>query len=422
MLTKPFDQITAADIADLCINGGAYESLVLEFKCELSGREGRPDPWPSSDFTAHARDRLFREIVAFANASGGTLVLGIEEVGDNPPRAGAVRPLPRVNDLAVRLEDAARACIEPPLGGLLVRSVVTDEAAGAGVVLFRTVASPHAPHRVASDGHAFIRRGASSVKMTMREIQDLTLDLARGADRLDALFDQRATAFYGWMHRAVLGKTHGVRLTAVPLSTLPGAIRVTQHADGLHFQDRFQATVEGTQQLLLAPLRGATTRPILRGCRAADVVDQEFSVQLDILDRGIVDLWWWRAPDNDASSLYLGWLLGSVVLVLKLVNWVRGLATASEWEYAIELQLAGFSATGAPVATTRNPVDAVSIQRIGDFAGTINVAPGRFPRLSWQSATEEEEIVNLVMRDILDSGGVRQPPPRMTVLNTALTK
>jgi predicted HTH transcriptional regulator len=175
LLTKPFDQITAADIHALCENGGAYESLVLEFKRELPSRDSRPDPWGAGgEFTAYARDRLFREIVAFANSRGGTLVLGIDEIGGNPPRAGTIMRLSRVNDLAARLEDAARACIEPPLGGLQIRPIVMDEAAGAGVVLFRTVASPHGPHRVASDGHAFIRRGASSVKMTMREIQDLT--------------------------------------------------------------------------------------------------------------------------------------------------------------------------------------------------------------------------------------------------------
>jgi len=82
--------------------------------------------------------------------------------------------------------------------GLQVRGIVTDETSCCGVVLFRTVASPQDPHRVAGDGHAFIRRGASSGKMTMREIQDLTLDLSRGSDRLDALFEQRAVGFDGW--------------------------------------------------------------------------------------------------------------------------------------------------------------------------------------------------------------------------------
>jgi hypothetical protein len=95
LLTKPLDKIIAADVAELCANGGAYESLLLEFKRELSGRDGRPDPWlAGGHFTAHARDRLFREIVAFANAQGGTMVLGIAETADNPPRAEAIVPLP----------------------------------------------------------------------------------------------------------------------------------------------------------------------------------------------------------------------------------------------------------------------------------------------------------------------------------------
>jgi hypothetical protein len=160
LLTKPLDQIIAADIAELCANGGAYESILLEFKRELPGRDGRPDPWVAGgDFTAYARDRLFREIIAFANAQGGTVVLGIAETADNPPRAAEVVPLPRVHDLAARLQDAARACIEPPLGGLQVRGMVTDEATGAGVVIFRTVASPMV--RTGSRATAMLSSGAA---------------------------------------------------------------------------------------------------------------------------------------------------------------------------------------------------------------------------------------------------------------------
>ena len=117
----------------------------------------------------------------------GTLILGIEETEDEPPRAATVRAVPRVHDLAMRLEEAAHACIEPRLPALQVRGVVTDDA-GGGVLIFRVSPSPVGPHRVNSDGHAYIRRGARTVKMTMREIQDLTLDLARGAERIDALF------------------------------------------------------------------------------------------------------------------------------------------------------------------------------------------------------------------------------------------
>src|SRR5207237_4122194 len=133
-----------------------------------------------------------------------------------PSRARRIVSIPRVHELAARLEEAARACIEPPLGSLLVRGLVTD-GAGGGVIVFRTMASPFGPHRVASDGHAFIRRGTSSVRMTMREIQDLTLDLARVADRLDRSFHERATAFTRWFRYSNLAEKAGLRITALPV-------------------------------------------------------------------------------------------------------------------------------------------------------------------------------------------------------------
>jgi hypothetical protein len=103
-------------------------------------------------------------------------------------------PIPRIHELASRMENAARASIEPVIRGLHIRGIET-EPDEKGVLIFRVASSPFGPHRVTSDGHAFIRRGVSSVQMTMREIQDLTIDLARGADRLDALFAERAAAF-----------------------------------------------------------------------------------------------------------------------------------------------------------------------------------------------------------------------------------
>src|ERR1700730_716772 len=105
----------------------SYENQLLEFKRELPAERNRPDPWlTGGDFTAYARDQLFREIVAFANAQGGTLVLGIEQTKDEPPRASGIRPLPRIYDLATRMEDAARACIDPVLPGVQIRGIETS--------------------------------------------------------------------------------------------------------------------------------------------------------------------------------------------------------------------------------------------------------------------------------------------------------
>ena len=70
---------------------------------------------------------MFREIVAVANAQGGTLILGIDETDEKPPRAAALSPISRVHDLASRLADAARACIDPSLGSFQVCDIAAKK-------------------------------------------------------------------------------------------------------------------------------------------------------------------------------------------------------------------------------------------------------------------------------------------------------
>jgi hypothetical protein len=64
----------------------AYEKPASRIQTRhLPAERNRPVPWVTGgDFTAYARDRLFREVVAFAGAQGGTLVLEIEETKDKP--------------------------------------------------------------------------------------------------------------------------------------------------------------------------------------------------------------------------------------------------------------------------------------------------------------------------------------------------
>jgi hypothetical protein len=187
------------------------------------------------------------------------------ETKEKPPRAEAISAIARVHELADRLQEAARACIEPPLGTLQVRGIVTH-GDGDGVVLFRTAASLTGPHRVAGDGHAFIRRGPSSVQMTMREIQDLTLDLARGADRLDALFGARAALFVKWLQSSSSEEQAALRITAVPLGNFPTLARIPADSRGLPFSVRSQHDVvlDGNTIQCTAPSYQAI-RPIVRG-------------------------------------------------------------------------------------------------------------------------------------------------------------
>jgi len=368
-------------------------------------------------FSDYARDRLFREIVAFANARGGTLVLGVDEIEGNPPRASAIKSVQRVHDLAARLEDAARACIEPPLGALQIRGIEMEAGTETGVVIFRTVASPFGPHRVAGEGHAFIRRGASSVRMSMREIQDLTLDLARGADRLAALFAGRRANFKEWIRDTpgpfLFPGILGLRVTAAPIATLPRLTRIADPHRQIPLRQEQPIIFEGNPQpgRLGLPLPPLTARPILRGCRIFSKHDpaEYFAAQIDILDNGIVDCW--LVPRTSQSPRLSGeYALGAVGLVLGLADWIRVLGEAPEWEYAIELELTGVS----PGQLLLPSID------IQVFGHSLHMRPIVLPQLSWRSRAEEEDVLNLILQDIIDACGAH-PWPRMKFAGSAQT-
>ena len=95
----------------------------------------------------YARDQILAEIVAFANADGGTLVLGLHETKEEPRCAERLEPLPRCEDLAKRLLDATEDVIEPRLPHIGVRALLASDD-GSGYVLMRVGKSLAGPHRL----------------------------------------------------------------------------------------------------------------------------------------------------------------------------------------------------------------------------------------------------------------------------------
>jgi predicted HTH transcriptional regulator len=142
LFTKSIELLTAEDVTGVV---GWPESLTVEFKEALPARDGRNDAWLGGGAVEqYARDKLFKEVVAFANTSGGHLLLGVAETKDAPPAAAALTPVPRCIDLAERLSRVAQV-IDPPIPLLLVRGIPVQD--DAGVVVFRVPASRAAPHR-----------------------------------------------------------------------------------------------------------------------------------------------------------------------------------------------------------------------------------------------------------------------------------
>ena len=99
-----------------------------------------------TDSEIERENELLEEAVAFANAYGGALLLGIRESESRPPVAAEITPIPKCQELAERLNLVFRDCVEPQIPVIEIFAVPTD--GDCGVVVIRTGRSRMAPHRV----------------------------------------------------------------------------------------------------------------------------------------------------------------------------------------------------------------------------------------------------------------------------------
>ena len=211
------------------INESHIESLIaskvpegeqIEFKEGLPAKSGEKDSWMSGGnrIGDRAKNAILEEVVAFANAYGGVLFLGIKESDAKPAAADRMLPVPRCGDLAERLKLVFRDCVEPQLPVLEIFAVPVEGADDGGVVIIRVGRSRRAPHRVTKTLVCPIRRADRCEKMTMREIQDMTLNVARGLERLDRRFSERSERFCGeFGYLETPDEAFGIRITAMPM-------------------------------------------------------------------------------------------------------------------------------------------------------------------------------------------------------------
>jgi hypothetical protein len=409
MLAVFLDLVITADIAELTAETWP-EGYEVEFKKALSERRGGQHPWfTGGDIGDHARDEILAEVIAFANAQGGSVVLGIEETPDKPPRAHAIAPLPRVGELARRFEDQARSCIDPPLPRLQIRAIETD-GQGGGVVIFRVSPSRAAPHRLTTTRESFVRRGSSSVRMTMREIQDMTLNVARGLAGIDASFKERQNAFLKWV--APQEEVIAFRVTALPLVDLPDPGRLFG-IPGIFPRERpFKATIDGESFDLDLGLGSLNERPRLRGIERINQTPRG-AFQWELHQNGLTDLWIAVRPSRNPLAMSSAptervlWhrdILAAVANSLCVLDHYRTQVGAPDAEYGMEIEIIS---TGNPPIIYHGV-----LVRDGVYSWEIPVLPIFLPRLLVGMRREFSALLEIVNVDMYDALGIRhaQPP------------
>lgn len=365
ILSKPVDRIGPSDIESL-ITLKVSESEQIEFKAELSTKAHGADPWTSGDgkIGNRARDQILEEVTAFANAFGGALILGIRESGTTPPVAGEIAPIKRCMDLSERLKLIFRDCVDPPLPMIEIVGVPFDD--DCGVIVIRVGRSRLAPHRVKPTLVCPIRRQDRCETMTMREIQDMTLNVSRGMERLDKRLSERSLRFPGEFDKLSNPQNaFGIRMTALPVGDEFRFDRVFSQGhiiEGL--QEPWRKVIEtkssGEQGGLLDlphQFKPHLWKPMLRAARAepdsnSKSTKRKLSSYREIHCDGLIE---WgllsceKSPrDERACPLLPDW---PIVLLANLIAWahrVRDEAGAPMAEYALEIQICARGSVKVP--------------------------------------------------------------------------
>ncbi len=187
MFGKPIAGAKRDDL-DRLIREGIEEGRHLEFKEDFPSRDTGSTglgwtpgkPIPSGRIYA-----LLEELVAFANADGGVIVLGMKETKNKPPRAASLSPLAQVVELERKVRDCLNDVIEPRLPYASVKAIPT-EADGSGVLLLETQPSALGPHWVRPTKTARVRREDRADPLSMPEIHDMVLRNARRFSEVEA--------------------------------------------------------------------------------------------------------------------------------------------------------------------------------------------------------------------------------------------
>lgn len=378
---------------------GWPESSQVEFKREIPGSGSAPDPWAGGgDYSPAGRDKIFKEVIALANTSGGHLFLGIAENKQKPPAGDAIAPIRDCHDLAERLSKAAQG-IDPVIPGLQIVPIETDPS-GAGVIVFRVPASRAAPHR-GLNKEAYIRRGTESVPMSMREIHDLVLAGATREGQMELSFEKAALRFQEFMTRLYDGSNGqvvpGFRVTAVP--TMPLSLPRLYGNKGVSAPTGpFQVLVGSRSDRAHTETLGRP-RAILRGVEySTDYSDG--AVRLRLFQDGSIES---EFCPGQKDRLYSAWIIANVIRAAQSAQSLRELGGMPDLEYLFETEISALP-VGAPTSLYGWN------HSLGQDISELPL-PVILPRVSFGPVGELDSLITQINTDLTDAAGLGSTKP-----------
>lgn len=405
--SKPLSELTIDDAVELCREQIA-EGQHLDFKENLSGRGELGNAWNQGADTIPigATNELARSLISFANAEGGWLVLGIREAGDHPSRAAELAPVRACHELARRLRQSLYERIDPIPVGLEARGIEMGDT-GAGVIVFRMPASPYAPHglRIEQGLQCHVRRNDECRPMTMKDIQERTLEIDRGLVAVEAAFERQRQAFARLRpappQAGAAPPIMGYRISAIPIRArfeIANTYSINW-LSGTRREHMLHDDNGGGFRLYSQIPDGDQFRPVLRGAlskyETAGIIRE-----LLVSSNGHVSYVTKDAEHHE--GIFLGWIGADVINVLKIVDTLRTHGGNPDAEYGIEVRIE--KVTGSMLDHLEFMLAPLGAQNFQIRSARI-ISPIQTPICRVGSSSEFGRIAVSIMSDVCNAAG-----------------
>jgi Schlafen, AlbA_2 len=416
----PIDEITFEHISDLA-DEKVEEGIRLEFKRTFSTSDGQPDKWmrDQSGIGRNARNDIAKEVVAFANAYGGVVIIGIDETDDHPKRARqlAFPQIPRVAECAEQLARALRGIVDPPLPMLEVRGIASG-ASGEGVVVIRVGPSPSGPHGFGIPPATYVRHGSESKPLSMRELQSMFFERRTRLERVESRRRELSRLAQELWRQQLTGTLLKISKNEAfakhkPCFQFRCSLVPTDDLAIDNFPDQFlqigrspKPVITGTAEVVVLP---EFAQEWIRRYRAVEharnSADQRYW-QVSLESDGAINQMSIVAKvdpirgthETDLFKIAPAWYARVVLQGIVLAEWLRRWAARPDVEYALDGE---FNNNGAHVVSDPNFNETEAVSWPRESIGPYSVGS----RATFQATFD------VIERELWDAFGLRRPSP-----------
>lgn len=164
IIDKDFEKITIDDIKNL-VNNQVAEGLSLDYKVQ------------NYDKTSGGKKELLKDITAFANSSGGDLIIGVGD--DKYNQASFIKGIETTNiaEEVNRIEQIIYNGTEPKLNTFKVKYIKLNNNSNKYIIIVRVESSPLFPHMISFQrtNKFYIRKSDKNILLDAYELRNIFL-------------------------------------------------------------------------------------------------------------------------------------------------------------------------------------------------------------------------------------------------------